>query len=153
MRKFIPLFFAVLALAVIFGTNSDARSVIPPVKSIAELAGCWLGETDSTEYVRIELNNSGVGRLAIQWLPSAKGKLYEIQETHLKEYKITFVLRPLSDSEPIQLVGSAVASGMNLTLSGDRGWKRTLNMRREEYVLGRIKSVTDAFAESNDEKR
>ena len=126
--------------------NVVALSVIPP-PTAADVAGSWTGFAGASEFLRLELDISGSGYLAIKYLPDAPPRLYRVERWRLADYRIHAQIRPIdSDAEPISFRGLTYSW---TALEGEvvgRQWSRRFTLYSEREWTKRSVPLRDRIS-------
>jgi hypothetical protein len=147
-RLLVSLVSVVVFLSVAHAARGSKR--IPP-PTLKDLRGVWIGGTvgNELEFVRLQLDATGKGILAVSYLPDSPVRAYFVTSVDLEKLEMKCHLSPAdSSSEPIFLQGRFYYSHMDLELGGVTvKWKRQLYLRNEETFMKRLKQLGDRVRE------
>jgi hypothetical protein len=134
---------AALVLGGLMLLEGAARKPRPPQASA--VAGAWMGYAEGeVEFLRLELDRSGKGYLAVSYSSENPPRVYGVEKWRVDELKVDVDVYPKeTDAEPIALQ-KLDYRGASLTgeLSG-RGWSRTVTLFNEQSFLARNQALKD----------
>ena len=117
---------------------------------MADLATVWVTPSPQVvEFLRLQLEETGLGLLTVQYLPDAPAEAYKVTRTRLEKRRIGFDLDPVdATGERIVLDGVALPTHLTLQLANTSGtWKRQVELVPLAALLNRIDIVTKRAAE------
>jgi hypothetical protein len=150
MESFVKAATCVVLLLGVATACLGAPSKLIRLATMADLASVWVTPSPQTvEFLRLQLAETGLGVLTIQYLPDTPAQAYEVRGTRLTKRRVTFDLYPLeATAEPIVLHGDALPTHLTLELAGKSGtWKRQIELVPLPQFLNRLEVVTNRAAE------
>jgi hypothetical protein len=141
-RGRLPIIFGVV-LALSGFAHANKRVRLP---TMDDLATTWVGATAFGEYLRLELDKTGTGVLAIQYLRDKPARGYRIRQTTLAKYRVVFQVEAAEVSaEPVFLRGDAYPGALELELGGTSvDWKRKVVLEPLPDLVRRLAAVETA---------
>ena len=147
------------ALAILLAIGASCRvtaTSMAPYAKLPELAGVWVGAGTGGEYFRLELDKKGIGLLVINEDVAVEDiSIYEVTATKLKEYSVSFELKPTGEAEPVTLSGDTAGYDMNLVRRGvgEAHWSSQVELQPEDFLLENLESVRKASVRFRSENK
>jgi hypothetical protein len=128
-------------------TSHVAALTVSPPPTAADAAGAWTGFAAASEFLRLELDISGSGYLAIKYLPDAPPRLYRVERWRIADSRIHLQIRPIdSDAEPISFRGMTYSwTALEGEIVGRR-WSRGFRLYSEREWTSRSVPLHDRIA-------
>ena len=134
----IAIFFALLIVP-----GAKSTKVFPP--SIEDLSGNWLGQSDNGEFVRLQLDRTGRGMLALNYYPKQPVWRYNVVVTKSEKnplgYDLSISASPIGHKKSLRIVEAVgFRNRVNFQLAGDP-FTSVYSLTPEIEALNRIKKL------------
>ena len=143
-----------LGVAALLAITAFARKMaLPPERS--QVVGAWCGYTDSTEFLRLELDDDGTGLLCVTFIPGLHARLYRIPKWQYSDWHLELSTQPIdSDAEPVVLTNMGCSDqSMEWQFGGVAGWKRKAVLFSEREWTSRVQPLRERIASYRKERR